>query len=1627
MPKGKGTGTSKTSATPATPGSVPTTTKSHDAVKPGENDAGRASVKEATVVGFEELKRLESVTIYDLQLEDDGSPSKERAYIRLPAPFEPYILRFTIDAGSTASKGGILYTNFPLDGSPFERTKFHEQPLPQDFSQPIQISLPITRSGAYEFYISYLTNGSHESSAVRVRSTSGYFNVEPCLRVPGRNPILGPDGGKILKEDVNLPMDGLVIQSVIAKWMGSIDQWTPHLENITYRGYNMLHFTPLQVRGVSNSPYSIFDQLAFSKDLFKDGKVGGDGTGVEEMREFLKKVKATYGLLSLTDVVWNHTANSSKWLQDHPESGYNVVNSPHLLSALELDDALVDMSDSLATLGLPDELKTPDDLDKIMSHIENVIIPRLKLWEYYTIDVASEKDKFLKGWRDGGKVVFEVASEGETKGTLGEGQKEIPELIMENVDSLTRLEIVQAFAKLCLPKNWDKFLGARYNARVDLASALAFTRTILKKDGYRKEEAEEAAAWLAKVLDDLNVKRYEMWDDDKKAILHNIRGRIQYTRLAEHGPKLGKVTKKSCLFEDYFTRLPKNSTTAKHDPLSLSLANNGWIWNADPLVDFAGPSSRAYLRRDVIAWGDCVKLRYGSSPSDNPWLWEHMIKYTEVSAELFDGFRLDNCHSTPLHVGEKLLDAARRKNGDLYVCAELFTGSQEMDMIFVKRLGVNSLIREAMNGGDPKNQSSLLYNYGVGKPVGSMDANCLTEESSISMAGTSKSAAVIPLQGHTPHAFMMDCTHDNEAPAQKRTARDALPTGALVSFCWSAIGSNKGFDDLYPKYLNLVTDPRMYEAYDHQKKVGGDNGIGEVKRILNHLHTQMAIQGFVEGHLHQENDYIVFHRVHPITHEGFVLITHCAFKGTENQTDRGYTPDITLRGSEASLIFAYELDITSQVDVNDPKWLKGLPAQLKKIEVVTPDLRHDNAGPYTHIEIPQKFPPGSAMLFSTKVCGLPPDFDSFCLAGLKDALSELDLVDLNILLYRCDAEEKDYTNGQDGTYNIPGHGSLVYCGLQGWVGPLRRVMQYNDLGHPICDHLRKGSWALDYIVGRLEKYSKTFPRLTNPAGWFRQKFDRVKQLVPDFMRPKYFAMIVHAAFKAARKRALEQMSPFVRDGHSFTHALALTSLQMHGCVTSASIHPTQQLPSLAAGLPHFTTEWARCWGRDIGISMGGLFLMTGQFEAAKRHIEAFCSTLKHGLMPNLLDSNKQPRYNSRDSPWWILQNIQDYARYASEGTDILKMSVKRRFPKDDTWISWDDPKCFSYSSTVEEVIQEVFQRHASGIHFIEYNAGPNLDMQMSSDGFKIDIEVDWETGFIKGGNERNCGTWMDKMGESEKSGSKGWPATPRDGAPVEITGLVKSCLNWIVELHQNGLFRERGVTTIVHGKEKFVSYQEWRDLIQQNFERCYFIPLEETEDAKYSIDSSIVRSRGIYKDVYGTPAPRTFSDYQFRCNFPIAMALAPELFTPNHALLALRNVEDSLWGESQLGMKTLAKGDEMFRGTYDQQNDSLDRSIAKGWNYHQGPEWVWPLGYFLRAYLHFDTQAGQGQKDPNDTFHKLYSFLIHHRAHIRDDYWAGLPELTNEDGVFCRDSCRTQAWSGSTILEALEKVWKMQQ
>lgn len=338
------------------------------------------------------------------------------------------------------------------------------------------------------------------------------------------------------------------------------------------------------------------------------------------------------------------------------------------------------------------------------------------------------------------------------------------------------------------------------------------------------------------------------------------------------------------------------------------------------------------------------------------------------------------------------------------------------------------------------------------------------------------------------------------------------------------------------------------------------------------------------------------------------------------------------------------------------------------------------------------------------------------------------------------------------------------------------------------------------------------------------RFYFLKRLAPAFV-PKYFLISISFLYQALRCRGVElacnKDTAFPPSLDLFEQSCRMTSFQVYGCVESTGLFPIEYpfdlLPpgtsassivrmragSLAAGLPHFSTHHMRSWGRDVFISLRGLFLIPGHFKEARAHLIAFGSTLRHGLIPNLLDQGIRPRYNARDATWWWLWSVAEYCRMSPEGYKFLKVLVGRRFvplkrytngpgygkdvpesdehPHADTYISPEDSLVYKYKNTVAELCHEVLERHARGIKFREWNAGPNLDHAMSSEGFNVSVSTDWDngTGFAQGGNQYNCGTWMDKMGDSEKARTKGVPATPRDGADIEIVGLQKAVLRWI--------------------------------------------------------------------------------------------------------------------------------------------------------------------------------------------------------------------------------------------------------
>ena len=73
-------------------------------------------------------------------------------------------------------------------------------------------------------------------------------------------------------------------------------------------------------------------------------------------------------MLSICDIVLNHTANESQWLQEHPECSYNMINSPYMKAAYLLDIALYNFSFEVANgawelKGVPKLISNDDNLE----------------------------------------------------------------------------------------------------------------------------------------------------------------------------------------------------------------------------------------------------------------------------------------------------------------------------------------------------------------------------------------------------------------------------------------------------------------------------------------------------------------------------------------------------------------------------------------------------------------------------------------------------------------------------------------------------------------------------------------------------------------------------------------------------------------------------------------------------------------------------------------------------------------------------------------------------------------------------------------------------------------------------------------------------------------------------------------------------------------------------------------------------------------------------------------------------------------------------------------------------------------------------------------------------------------
>ncbi|ELP93786.1 hypothetical protein EIN_175730 [Entamoeba invadens IP1] len=1329
-----------------------------------------------------------------------------------------------------------------------------------------------------------------------------YMNVYPLVTFPSKK----------------VPVSGLSVQTHITRLMGQLSGWESHYKTMSQCGYNAVHLTPLQPIGPSGSAYSLIQHLDIEDSLF-DEKLATEEK-IKRVGETIKTLRNKYEIASLVDVVLSHVSSYSPMVIEHPEICYTTDNCPHLKVGFAFDSLLHRCIDDVINSDYKDNLGVfnhPDDVNKFIGYFKEKYMIPMHFWLYYVINV--EKHKVLY-------THYEQSNPHAEKGKTGSPEE--------------------------LAKRMEKFVRSDGTYEKDHI-------TVPIEDVYKLVPTLED---FVKALDVLNVDNYRHYDNDVNAAIQNCVNNLMYSCFDPHGPHLKRFTKESHILPYYFQVI--DGINSKNEKVHLVAAHHGWIFGGDPFFDFVGDkSSKVYIRREAIVWEDSLKLNYGSTYKGHEYIWDHMAEYVCLNAKLFDGLRLDNCHSVPLPALEYILSKAREINSELVVLAELFADNADAVIQYVVRCGIQGLVKEALRGKSPSDLNGVAYQSSWFKPVGGILEESVYDE--------------LPAEAQPMDGWTYDLTHDNEPHEGNRNSNDSLSTSAVVAMTIGTTGSVRGYDELIPFKIDCVSERRFYKKYEWSE--GQTVGISKGKFELNKLHERLAIEGYSEFYGEVFGNVLVMTRRNPKTHKAVIMYAHTSFLGNNSvvpDTKKFTIPDYKL---DKFLFFGALTTGMLNLNLNKEAVLCGnqcICDVSSDYDVVSNFLTVSESVNKFEINMTQ-FPAGSIACFQVELITPPkPNWE----------IPKVTLTPQELCEFFFEVPDEVGLN----KFELTEHNFLKFVGIGG-VLPLLA----NDLSQPIYAKLRDG--VLEHLIPYLVQKSKT-----NALGKYLET--ELKEIVkyPKFLIPKYFACVMKKVYQSLIQNTFESQ-------------LELTSTQFYLNCTSAPLVADGIIPakygidsaSLCAGMPHFCTGYMRNWGRDTFISLRGLLLRNGRFKEAENTIRGYLCTTRHGLIPNLLDGCKNSRYNARDATWFCMSAIVDYCEMAPHGEDILEATILRveSCTEGVTRINKNKKK----EMTVGECMQEILKSHANGIHFRERNAGPQIDAVMTSKGFDIDITFDVETGLISGGNESNCGTWMDKMGSSTRAGNSGYPGSSRDGADVEIQGLLMKVLHWI---NTKKVFKYESV--LIHNYGEY-SYKEWETKLQESFTKCFYIPKNIEEDKGYTIESKIVNKREIYKDVFGSA--KKWPDYQLRPNFLIALVEAPSLFI-NHledAKSALKTTRKYLVGP--LGMKTLDPTDWNYKPDY-YNEDCDDFNTANGLNYHNGPEWVWPYGYYVMAMLMYNPD--NLGKEELKTYCR--SLMFNHFKYMKEDQWMSLPELTNGNGKTCFASCASQAWSVATIIDAVKRI-----
>jgi len=574
-----------------------------------------------------------------------------------------------------------------------------------------------------------------------------------------------------------LPSESMILLSVLTRCLGKLDRWIDVLAPQAKIGYNAIHFMPMQEYAESGSMYSLKNHLTVDDWYFDNPEEIPYADRLEKLKTVVSELNKKYGFKCLVDIIPNHVSPACKWLKEHPDAGYNLVNTPHLRVAWEYDKFLKRFSDDFVDKKFPECPSAPyinneNDLQQVMKCLEKKT-HELTLYEYFYYNKEEVKEKFIKHSESFPKEEEEKPIEKAPENDPSKEDKKKP--VPKPVPPKTPDSVILDY----LSKHSSGYGIAPYGVTVDLSD---FNHKNVAWDQFYECLEKQNNNWK---------HRYEGF---MKESIQHMTDTTRYEKLER---KLNKITKDCPIVYAYFTEF--ENSDPDRNPLEYVLAHNGWT---EITEDFIGKNCFHYLRRNIGIW-HCIKLRYGNEEKDSPFIWDYMTNYVCTMASIFQGFRIDNCHSTPPHVLGKLIRKARAVNPELFVYAELYAGGLDNEMLYVKTTGLNSLMRELIYVKNANDLLQSLWRDGT-TSYGNQHEKIEFE----------KGKELIKLSSSRVRPLLYDLTHDNPSPAKQWNAQAVLPLICASGFSQTSVGSTLAADFLLPEYISVVYERRLYQILD---------------------------------------------------------------------------------------------------------------------------------------------------------------------------------------------------------------------------------------------------------------------------------------------------------------------------------------------------------------------------------------------------------------------------------------------------------------------------------------------------------------------------------------------------------------------------------------------------------------------------------------------------------------------------------------------------------------------------------------------------------------------------------------------------------------------------------------------